>query len=154
MFNNKFSCLSEKGNTMAAENRIDPVYKYVDKEVKALKTTTTKLRTRIENLEILGLQEQVISLDSKVKHLDSLLLGMEQEIAHLRISHDLLYTQWALWPMQDNANAKLCIQFARELAASALTEVRTSNDPIKIADVWYSKCQDYFLKHGNFEVLG
>ena len=139
---------------MAENNRIDPVYKYVDNKVKNLKGQITKLRNRTETLELLGLQEQITSLSSRVKKLDSLLLALEQEVAHLQISHDVLYAQWAFEPMKQDTNAKDCIRFTRESASAALTEVRTNNNPLKVYDDWYSKCADYFRKHGGFEVFG
>jgi len=139
---------------MADNDRIDSVYPYIDNKVKTLKEQITKLRNRVESLEISGLQEQITSLSSQVKKLDSLLLGLEQEIAHLRISHDVFYAQWAFEPMKQNIDAKDCIRFTRELASAALTEVRTNNNPLKVADEWYSKCIDYFREHGGFEVFG
>ncbi len=139
---------------MVDSDRIDPAYPYIDNKVKTLKGQITKLRNRVESLEISGLQEQITSLSSQVKQLDSLLLGLEQEVAHLRISHDVLYAQWAFEPMKQNINAKDCIRFTRESASAALTEVRTNNNPLKVANDWYSKCRDYFREHGGFEVFG
>jgi len=138
---------------MPKNSRIDPVYEYVDKKVKSLKVTITQLRRRIENLEISGLQEQVTSLDSQVKHIDSLVLRLEQDEAHLRISHHLLWALWYLLRRKDDQNATTCIHFVRESAAAALTEVRASRNPLKVTSDWYSKCADYFRKHGNFEVF-
>ena len=132
----------------------DPVYAYIDNKVGTLKRQITKLSNRVESLEISGLQEQITLLSSQVKQLDSSLLGLEQEAAHLRISHDVLYAQWALESLSQDINAKDCIRFIRESASAALTEVSTNNNPLKVANDWYSLCRDYFRKHGGFEVFG
>jgi hypothetical protein len=138
---------------MHTENRIDPVYQYVDAKFRALKTATTKLRKRIEYLEILGLQEQITSLDSQIKKLDSSLLTLEQDIAHLLIHHNLLWALWVLTPKLPNTDAMYCIQFVRESATVALTQVLTSGNPLKVASDWYYRCADYFHKHGGFEIF-
>jgi len=139
---------------MDENNHIDPVYGYVDNKVKSLKAATTRLRKRIEGLEILGLQEQITSLDSKLNNVDSILLRLERDVARLNIKHDLLWVLWALSPLKSNANAVGCIRFARESTSAALIEVNTSMNPHQVAAAWYSKCADYFQKHGGFEVFG
>lgn len=139
---------------MADNNRIDPVYGYIDNKVRSLKATTTRLRNRIENLEILDLQKQIISLDSRVKQLDSRFLERERDVAALQINYYLLWALWAFEPMQETLNVKNCIRFARESASSALAQVRTSKNPHQISKDWYSQCKDYFHKHGGFETFG
>lgn len=133
---------------MAENNRIDPAFPYIDGKVKALKATMTKLRHRVENLELSGLQEQITSLDSRVKQLDSSLLELERGVAQLYISHYLLWASWIFGGMTQSTNVQSCVRFARELCASAKAEVISSNEPHKIYSNWYSRCSEYFKKHG------
>ena len=143
---------------MAEHESIDPIYPYVDgyidNKIKSLKGRITRLSNRIERLELTGLQEQITSVAKKVKEVDSILLRLERDVAQLNIKQDLLWAQWSFGPLQANVNAANCIRFARETASAALVEVNTSINPHQVAQAWYSKCADYFHKHGGFETFG
>ena len=138
---------------MTESNRIDPVYGYIDNKVKSLKGQITKLRNRVETLEISGLQEQITSIDSQVKQLGSILLELERDVAQLRVKHHLHWALWALEPLPQNSDVTNCVRFARESASSTLAQVRTSKNPHQIVSDWYSKCSVYFKNHGNFELF-
>ena len=138
---------------MADEDRVDPAYTYIDNKVKNLKGQITKLSNRVASLEASGLQEQITSVDSKVRKVDSMLLRLERDVAQLRINHDVLYAQWAL-QLINSLDSNDCIRHVRETGSAALSEINTSSTPHKVADNWYSKCTDYFHKHGGFETFG
>jgi len=124
----------------------------VQGEVKSLKRQFRTLKKSFDQFELMGFQEQITSLDSKLKKVDSILLGLERDVAKTRIRLDLFWTHWSLTPI-NNTNSNDCIRFAREEASASLAEINTSLNPHKIAEAWLSQCNDYFQKHGGFEVL-
>jgi chromosome segregation ATPase len=134
---------------MTEDNRIDPAYPYIDNKFKSLKGQITRLRNQVESLEIMGLQEQITSINSRVEQFDSILLSLERDIAQTRISHHLHWALWALGDTSQSVDAESCIRYARELATSAMTESRDSTKPHECYSRWYSKCAEYFKRHGH-----
>ena len=63
---------------MTEKSGIDPVYPYIENKVKTLKGQITKLRNRIETLEISSFQDQIAALDKKI---DLLMNGLNKLIA-------------------------------------------------------------------------
>ena len=133
---------------MTEKSDVDPVYPYIDNKVKSLKGQITKLRNRVETLEILDLQEQITSLNSRIKQVASLLLELERDVATTRIQQYLHWALWAFGNVAQSVNIQDCERYARELAASAMTEARNSNKPHEVASGFYSRCSEYFKNHG------
>ena len=122
-------------------------------EVRSLKTRLGKLKNRLDGFELIDFQGQITSLDSKVTRVDSILLRLDRNVAKSRIRLDLFWAHWSLTPI-NNINSKDCIRFAREEASASLAEINTSQNPHQIAEAWFSRCADYFRKHGGFETFG
>ena len=147
-----------------AEDRIDPVYKYIDSKVHSLNTRLGKLTKRVESLELLDFQSQ---LDRLNEHLTKLsnefstatkqhnddLLGNARLIAKLNVNLSLLWAAFQLRVKVDQASsfqskAESCYDFIKDHAIEVLTEINHSQNPMSEYYKWCDTCQKHLGEQG------
>ncbi len=113
------------------------------------------LNERLEAIEsdINNIKKSINDLSNQLFNQNSRFLNDERFCAKLQLSHNLLWALWILNPAQNNPNTQFdageCIRYARETAASALTEINYTSTPYETASKWYYDCAKHF-KDNNF----
>lgn len=127
---------------MTDSNRIDPVYKYIDGKVKSIKGQITKLRNRVETLEISGLQEQITSLNTKIDSISEALVGATRTVARFEMD----FTQYHLCDMiklklSSPERERLLEHIAGEFARS-VEAIKHTTEPFSIVTGFKEECME------------
>ena len=128
---------------MTDGDRIDPVYKYIDGKARSLKGGITRLKTRIENLELLGLQDQISKLDDNIKSINTKLIAVSRVVAFSEIDSLHLHMQGAIsnkLPANDPNKTRLTEYIAME-CAKAVEKNKISSTPLDVLKAFRTECQ-------------
>ncbi|MFC1957631.1 hypothetical protein ACFLX0_02320 [Chloroflexota bacterium] len=132
---------------MTDRDRIDPAYPYIDNKAKNLKGQITKLRNRIETLEVSGLQEQITNLNANINSMKKSLLTISREFAKFEMDFTQYHMRHAITiklkdPINKQVREKMISRYAQSKEA-----LKHSNEPGKIAYQFRKECIEISLEY-------
>lgn len=127
---------------MTEKSGIDPIYPYVDNKVKSLKRQITRLHNRIENLEILALQEQITKLDDDLTSINKSIINMARVVAISEMDSLQLHMHEAIdmrLPTDDSKRMRLSEYISVEHAKSK-EKANNSTTPLAVFKAFRKDC--------------
>ena len=118
--------------------------KDIKDSIKALKSDLRKLSKRIDNIEILGIQEQFNFLHDS-------LLETKQYLACLGIfAYHMYLGIWIGKELSDSTSPTFsqAVKFIKTKGEKAHDKARKSRDPLSVAGQFMTDCTEYFQIHG------
>jgi hypothetical protein len=116
----------------------------LQREIKSLKIRTGKLTTRIEKVELLGLQDQIYRLSDKLNELRSEytslvgddFLWVQRKLGEFIIASTLMIAEIIF----DSKKHKNALEQLSISSAGALAKVEISETPLEMAIQFYNDC--------------